>query len=65
MERFPRSKGMWVSHETVYQAVYLQARGNLKRKLIRQIALRSARATRRTRSAASGAVRFSLEVSAE
>lgn len=56
-EDFPDQREMWVSHETIYQAIYLQAHGNLKAELTRQIALRSARATRRTRPVAGGAVR--------
>src|SRR5688572_8930465 len=40
---------MHVSHETIYQAIYLQARGNLRAELARQVALRSGRAHRRAR----------------
>jgi len=49
--------GMWVSHETIYQAIYLQARGNLRAGLADQVALRSGRVRRRSRPAAGGAVR--------
>jgi len=48
---------MWVSHETIYQAIYLQARGNLRAELARQVALRSGRGRRRPAAAAAGAVR--------
>jgi transposase, IS30 family len=48
---------MWVSHETIYQAIYLQSRGNLRAELARQKALRSGRAARRARGTAAGAVR--------
>jgi transposase, IS30 family len=55
--RFPDQPEMQVSHETVYQAIYLQSRGNLRAELTRQVALRSGRATRRPRPAAGGPVR--------
>jgi len=48
---------MWVSHETIYQAIYLQGRGNLRAELARQVALRSGRGRRRPAAAAAGAVR--------
>ena len=48
---------MQVSHETIYQAIYLQARGNLRAELARQVALRSGRASRRPRAQAGAAVR--------
>jgi IS30 family transposase len=46
-----------VSHETIYQAIYVQSRGNLRAELKDQMALRSGRANRRKRPAAGGAVR--------
>ena len=55
--QFPDMPEMWVSHETIYQAIYLQARGNLRAELTRQVALRSGRAARRRRPASAGAVR--------
>jgi IS30 family transposase len=57
----PDRPEMWVSHETIYQAIYLQARGNLRAELARQVALRSGRARRRPRPAAAGAVRSNRE----
>jgi IS30 family transposase len=44
---FPRDPMMWVSHETIYQALYVQGRGELRRELAR--CLRSGRAKRRPR----------------
>ncbi len=53
----PDRPEMWVSHETIYQAVFLQARGNLRAELSRQVALRSGRAARRSRATTAGAIR--------
>jgi IS30 family transposase len=44
---FPDDPEMWVSHETIYQALYVQGRGALKRELIRH--LRTGRALRKPR----------------
>ncbi|WP_276469482.1 IS30 family transposase [Micromonospora tulbaghiae] len=56
---YPLQPEMHVSHETIYQAIYLQARGNLRAELTRQVALRCGRAARRRRPAAAAAVRSS------
>jgi IS30 family transposase len=56
---YPDHPEWHVSHETIYQAIYLQARGNLRAELSRQVALRSGRAVRRPRAAVAGAVRSS------
>jgi IS30 family transposase len=47
----------WVSHETIYQAIYFQARGELRQELARQVALRSGRTDRRRQSRTAGAAR--------
>jgi IS30 family transposase len=44
---FPGDPMMWVSHETIYQALYVQGRGELRRELAR--CLRTGRAKRRPR----------------
>jgi IS30 family transposase len=42
---FPDDPEMWVSHETIYQSIYVQGRGNLRRDLHR--CLRTGRALRK------------------
>ena len=54
---FPDRPELQVSHETIYQALYLQSRGNLRAELTRQVALRSGRTTRIPRGAPAGACR--------
>jgi transposase, IS30 family len=54
---FPERPEMWVSHETIYQAIYLQSRGHLRAELTRQVALRSGRARRSPQRQTVGAVR--------
>lgn len=49
---FPDDPEMWVSHETIYQSLYVQGRGELRRDLHKQ--LRTGRALRRPRAAARG-----------
>jgi IS30 family transposase len=49
--------GWSVSHETIYQAIYVQGRGSLREELADQVALRSGRTRRRKRSVPGGAVR--------
>jgi transposase, IS30 family len=45
---FPDDPMMWVSHETIYQSLFVQGRGELRRELTR--CLRSGRAQRRPRT---------------
>jgi IS30 family transposase len=44
---YPHDPMMWVSHETIYQSLYVQGRGELRRELAR--CLRTGRAKRRSR----------------
>ena len=44
-QEFPQTPEMWVSHETIYQSLYVQSRGALRRDLTR--CLRTGRALRR------------------
>lgn len=43
---FPGQEEMWVSHETIYQALYVQGKGALRHELTVEKALRSGRTTR-------------------
>lgn len=47
VQDYPQNPEMHVSHETIYQALYVQGRGGLKRELTRH--LRTGRAVRKTR----------------
>ena len=47
---FPDQPERWVSHETIYQAIFFQARGGMRQELARQVALRSGRVVRRPQS---------------
>jgi IS30 family transposase len=47
VEDFPDDPEMWVSHETIYQSLYVQARGGLKRELT--VHLRTGRTMRKPR----------------
>jgi transposase, IS30 family len=44
---FPDNRDMWVSHEAIYQSIYVQGRGALRRELA--VCLRTGRALRRPR----------------
>ena len=44
-KQFPNDPEMWVSHETIYQSIYVQGRGALRRELA--VCLRTGRALRR------------------
>jgi transposase, IS30 family len=54
--RYPDQPERWVSHETIYQAIFYQARGGMRQELARQVALRSARVARRPQSRLAAAV---------
>jgi IS30 family transposase len=47
---FPDEPEMWVSHETIYQALYVQGAGSLRHELAVHKALRTGRRSRRPRS---------------
>lgn len=51
-DRHPESPEMWVSHETIYRSLFVQARGALKKELLGH--LRSRRRLRRPRHAVDG-----------
>ena len=47
---YPDDGGMRLSHEAIYQALYVQGRGSLRQELRVELALRSGRSSRRPRS---------------
>jgi len=51
-DQYPGNPEMWVSHETIYRSLFVQARGALKKELIGH--LRSKRSHRRPRHATDG-----------
>lgn len=53
-DQYPESPEMWVSHETIYRSLFVQARGALKKELIGH--LRSRRSIRRPHHALDGRV---------
>jgi IS30 family transposase len=56
---FPDQPEYRVSHETIYQALYVQSRNNLRAELTAQVALRSGRVGRKVQSRATAATRAS------
>ena len=44
--RYPQDESMRISHETIYQALYVQGRGSLRAELAREKVLRSGRTSR-------------------
>jgi transposase, IS30 family len=56
-EQYPDQPEWWVSTETIYQAVFYQARGALREEVARQVQLRSGRASRRPQSRVAAAAR--------
>jgi IS30 family transposase len=56
-QQHPDRPEHWVSHETIYQAIFYQARGGMRRELARQVALRSGRAARKPQSRLAAAER--------
>ena len=47
---FPDREDMWVSHETIYQALYVQGKGSLRQELALEKATRTGRTARTPRS---------------
>jgi IS30 family transposase len=62
-QQHPDDRVMWVSHETIYQSLYVQGRGQLRRELARN--LRTGRTRRRAHgtTARSGAIKDKVMIS--
>lgn len=56
-DNFPAYPELQVSHETIYQGVYIQSRGNLRAELSKEVALRQGRARRRRKAEMAGVLR--------
>jgi IS30 family transposase len=56
-QEFPDQPERWVSHETIYQTIYYQARGGMRDELARQMRLRTGRVARRSQSRLAAAAR--------
>ena len=56
-EQYPDQPEWWVSTETIYQAVFYQARGALREEVAHQVQLRSGRQSRRAQSRVATAAR--------
>jgi len=56
-QEYPDQPERWVSHETIYQSIFYQARGGMRDELTRQLALRSGRAARKPQSRLATAAR--------
>ena len=63
-EDYPDDPEMWVSHETIYQSLYVQARGGLKRELAQHLRTgRSVRKPRRTAGQRRSRIRDMVSIS--
>jgi transposase, IS30 family len=60
---FPHDPMMWVSHETIYQALYVQGRGELRRELARCLRTRRAKRRPRNRNENTGQIRDMVMIS--
>ena len=60
---FPGDPMMWVSHETIYQALYVQGRGELRRELARCLRAGHAKRRRRGHGARTGPIKDMVMIS--
>jgi IS30 family transposase len=62
-EEFPDCPEMWVSHETIYQSLFVQGRGELRRELARCLRTGRARRIQRGRDLRGNAIRDMVMIS--